>query len=197
MMTTRRQRNTQQRANNIARRQIFQAPNRISFESIRVPGWRDPQAVLQTVLFTQKVELTVTVAPAKTTAITSGLISSGMLGGSAAYDRIRILSVECWGTDGPVVGQSSDITVALLPIGQSTERATFTDYGTSGAQRAHIRVRPSTLYQMTWVNAGDTTSVIGLSSNVGGTTTVNTVVLQVTVEGRSNTLTKINVPPPA
>jgi hypothetical protein len=159
---------------------------RVHFENTRIPGSEDPPETLRTFLLSLKVEANVLIAAGSGTSITGTQLTTILPGGATVWNRFRILKVEAWGAD-ITSTQFTGLNLTLTSRGL-TETSVFTDTGTIGAKRAHICVRPSTLYQQQWLSTQpDTSTYINLATIVAsGTASVVTGVLHVTFEARTN-----------
>jgi hypothetical protein len=135
------------------------------------------------------MERDVSVATTTSVNLTPSSLIADVPGGSTMWDRLRILHVEIWGSDIPTTGltESPQIQLELLNLGSSTgigtENAAFLDTGTIGARRAHVSVRPGSLYEAAWLETSDsTTNVLSISTSSANT---ESITLQATLELRS------------
>jgi len=157
----------------------------IQFEATRGTGSADPPAVQDTILLQVRLQLTLKVEDNTITNIPASLIGSQLPGGVTEWDRFRINKFEVWGPD--IIANTSDsdtLTFGIRSATGGTDGGAFSDNGTAGSRRAHIVIKPSTLYKMTWWPCGAATPVALLEySGVGGS--ANTVLVQVSIEARS------------
>lgn len=169
---------------------------RVHFEHTLSRGPANPPRTLASFLMTMKIEAKVQLGQQTSTGgtnLTGTQLSAMLPGGAVIWDRWRILKIEVWGADyqsgGPTV---PDVNLTINATNMMTETAVFTDTGTAGSQRAHISVRPSTLYQQSWRSTAPDSAVyltIG-STTLTGTTPSAITVLHVTFEARTKPLAK-------
>jgi hypothetical protein len=170
----------------------------VQFEHKRITGQRpmDPPSTLQTFLLSMKVEalvgLTLVTTSSQGSPVTRDNLVAMLPGGAVVWDRYRIVKIEVWGGDTQSGGTPApDLNLTITPI-RDTETTVFTDSGTAGSDRAHICVRPSTLFQQQWLStAPDNTAQFYLgSTNLLGTTPTSLAVLHVSFEARTKTAQK-------
>jgi hypothetical protein len=157
----------------------------IQFEATRGNGYTDPPTVQDTILLQVRLQLTLKIEDNTITNIPASLIGSQLPGGVTEWDRFRINKFEVWGPD--VIANTSDSNILTFGIRSATggtDGAAFSDNGTAGNARAHVVIKPSTLYKMTWWPSGAATPVALIEySGVGGS--ANDVLVQVSIEARS------------
>jgi len=154
----------------------------LQMRAVRTAGHQTPPEVIASVLLTQRMELfQVCDGILRTPVLTTDVV--GLLpGGTSGWSSFRIVAIEAWGNDNlTTLEGSGSITLELAPSPLSADIAQFYDTGTYGAERAHISVRPSTLYSMYWWPTGTGVPFMYVSSTQSG----ELITIHVTVEVRS------------
>lgn len=197
MMQPRRTRFFNRNAGNTTRSNLRNANHLIMYEATRTTGISEPPPVQTTILLSYRFQFNIELTNSSpSTNIIASDVQSALPGGSAAWPYFRVLKVELWGGDNPLgAGGSVPMTLTLGQAGSFTDPGSFTDNGTSGARRAHIAIRPSTMYSSYWWNSAS--QIVATVSGTGiESTAQQTAILQMTVEARSSSIPVTSLPSP-
>jgi len=175
------------------KRQQKQHQCKIDAETTRTRGTTEPRPVLGSLVLNYRAQLIVdltTAAPSHD--VTFAEIMAKVPGGATTWPKCRITHYEAWGGDaaGATTGTNS-LTLRVRTQGSEEfggDNASFTDYGTFGAQRAHVSIRPGMFQRLQWADGSAVNPALTISSDVVPSGTSNRVVLQVSLELRSLSL---------
>jgi len=152
-------------------------------------GTPDPIGI-NPIVCTYRGMTTQNVASGSLGVVTPSVLIAFVPGGAAAWARFRLLHVEIWGPSTLTSAETNLSSVTLEILGLATsgigaDQATFTDHGTHGSRRAHLSIRPASMFELSWFSTADTaTNLFQYSTNAPATAT-DQIVLQFTVELRS------------
>jgi hypothetical protein len=149
----------------------------------RTIGHPEPPPINNVITVNYRAQQLVTAVTGTPFIVNPATIGGLLPGTTNAWAQFRLIKVEAWGSDS-TSNTSLELTIAeISSSGLQFQGTVYNDFGTQGAQRAHISVLPGSLFELTWFSTTDTS----VNLFTIGTDSVPTfdIIYQVTLEIRS------------
>lgn len=148
----------------------------VGMRTTLVAGPRDPPQVTPDLIVQKRVLIRLTINSNPGTPLQPSTISAAIIGETTPGYTIRLLKLSVYGSQGD---EDNAITVADT----TSDLAVFTDFGTYGAVRPQIHIRPSFELRQRWFGYQDQTPLYDISCTTGTVIAVVAATVEVRFAG--------------
>ena len=148
----------------------------VGLRTTLVSGPKDPPQVTPDLIIQKRVLIRMSVSSGAGTPLQPSTISAAIIGEVTPGYTIRLLKLSVYGSQGD---EDQSITVADT----TTDLAVFTDFGTYGAIRPQVHIRPSFELRQRWFGYQDQTPLYDISITSGNVIAIVAATVEVRFAG--------------